>query len=183
MRIRPDRLRDPPLRQCMQRIIPNIAHRVVRGIVGMHVIHQLIRRDTPKVDDRDLPAQRLPLLHDGRDGVVVRLRPDVLLRVGRMDDLRDEHDRVRARGVDLVDQVAEALWCFLVGLRGDAGRQVVGAAVNEHDVGLLGERGACNGGGLVDGVAWVASLLGRVSAVMLGTDLEVQGVSAGGGPF
>lgn len=121
----------------------------------MNTILQITEPKRGKVRCEDLMASIPPWPHNARDQVLECLRSGSIVVGAGVDDHGHKDDGVRARFDDLVDEVAETLGCGVrvvaFGGDGGVGVHVVGAGVEEDDVGVFLEGWADVVGYVLDG--------------------------------
>ena len=144
----------------------------------MQVIAQLAQAENIHVNDGNLGALVGALSNDGVQRAVVSLDVGSQVRVLRRDDLGHNDNSLGHNPQDVVDHDTESPGGIRVGLVGGVSAvQVVGAGVDENDVGASRDASAHRAADAVDrepGVALVI-IVGHVSG-LLGAD-EVDRVA------
>jgi hypothetical protein len=172
---------EPPFSiRSTQAIEPHRSHLLEPRIIRVKSIIKVRRRIKSRKhihDTNPLPSTH-PRINNTLHLRVERLDVRLRVRIRARDDLRNHNRRLRPLGHDNVDQLAEARVRVFPAVRA----AVVGAGVQEHDVGLdarVGDAGGC-AGDLVDHPARVAFVVfvGH-GAALHGADVVDFG--AGGG--
>lgn len=126
-------------------IVPIVADQLVAIISGVQAIaSHLLHGEASEIDGEDVFALVETLLDDAGDKGLVLDGVELLVRFAGADDDGDEDGGVGALLDDFVDEFAETAGSggWVVALLGDGGAwvHVIGASVEEDNVGALVER-------------------------------------------